>query len=146
MEKRLMSDPKPPKTVHMIVGVPGSGKSWVAEQLNQFDHKPHDSYPVSDYHKELITHSKQASKDILAEAPFRASVLIDQLKAAGIPVKTYYISEPEQKIRQQYEARSKKQWPKQNLTNLKKYDQRPDWDHKGNSNQILDILKKIKGL
>lgn len=136
--------PKPPKTVHMLVGVPGSGKSWVAGQLDQFNHKPHDSYQVSEYHKELITHAKQSHKDILAEAPFRVSVLIDQLKAAGIPVKTYYISEPEQKIREQYEKRDKKQWLKQHATNLKKYDQRPDWDHRGSSIDILKLLKSIK--
>lgn len=131
-----------PKQVHLICGVPGSGKTWVAKQLKQYNYKPHDSYPVNEYHKHIIDAANSPdNKPVLAEAPFRISVLIDLLKSQGIPVKTYYISEPEQTIRNRYETRDGKSYPKQHTTNLKKYDAR-DWDERGTSEQVLDILNK----
>lgn len=131
------------QTIHMICGVPGSGKTWVATQLNQFDYIAHDNHPVATYHSALIRAANTSTRPILAEAPFRISVLIDQIRAAGIKVVTYYITDDESKIKLQYEQRDHKPFPKQHTTNLHKYNQRA-WDYKGYPAQILEILKQVK--
>lgn len=127
--------------IHLLCGVPGSGKTWVAKQLSQFNHLPHDDYPVAIYHSHLIRAARE-TKPVLAEAPFRISILIEQLREHNIPVKTYYITDAEHLIKKRYEARDQKPYPKQHSTNLKKYDLR-DWDFKGTPEQILNILRSV---
>lgn len=128
--------------IYLLCGVPGSGKTWVATQLNQFSYVPHDKYPVADYHKHLLASARHSNKPVLGEAPFRISVLVDHLKDQGAEVKTYYISEPEIVVKSRYEARDKKDIPKQHLTNLKRYNER-EWDVKGNAHSILSALRNI---
>jgi gluconate kinase len=130
--------------VYLLCGVPGSGKTWVAQQLNNFVWVPHDKYKVDEYHEKILDEAQKTDKPILAEAPFRISVLVDQLREAGQEVKTYYITAPQQIIRQRYESRMKKPFPKQHQTNLKRYDERK-WDFAGTSGEILDKLRQIDG-
>lgn len=130
------------QTIHLLCGVPGSGKTWIAKQLNSFNYIPHDDFPVSDYHEYLLAAAKRMSRPVLGEAPFRISILIDKIKAQNVPVKTYYISEPEHLIKQRYEKRDLKPWPKQHATNLQKYNQR-QWDTKGSAQEILNLLRKV---
>lgn len=103
---------------------------------------PHDDYKVNEYHSHLIASSKYEAQDILAEAPFRISVLIGQLTEAGVPVITYYIDLPYHIIKERYEKRSSKPFPKQHSTNLERYRQRP-WDNKGSSEEILKLLREV---
>lgn len=131
-----------PQVVHLLCGVPGSGKTWIARQLPQFTYIPHDDYPVANYAQALVNASQTSTKPILAEAPFRISILIDQIRMRNIKVITYYIQEPEQTIRQRYEQRDLKPFPKQHQSNLNRYNQRP-WDHRGTSQLILNLLKSI---
>lgn len=129
--------------VYMICGVPGSGKTWVAKQLPQFNYVPHDDHRVDAYHNALIVAATVSNQPVLAEAPFRISVLIDQLQAQGIKVITYYITDHEMKIKLQYERRDNKVFPKQHITNLKRYNQR-SWDHRGTAQEILNLLRGVK--
>lgn len=131
------------QTIHLLCGVPGSGKTWVGTQLSKFNWVPHDDHDVSKYHTELIRAAKTSTKPVLAEAPFRISTLIKQLEGAGLKVKTYYITAPEKVIRDRYQKRSKKPFPKQHSTNLRRYDSK-QWDVRGTSGQIFDELKKVQ--
>lgn len=131
------------QTIHLLCGVPGSGKTWVATQLSKFNWVPHDDHDVDKYHNEIIREAKRSDKPILAEAPFRISTLIGQLKNAGFKVKTYYVTAPEKVVRDRYQKRSKKPFPKQHATNLRRYDSKK-WDVRGTSTQIFDELKKVQ--
>lgn len=130
--------------MHLICAVPGSGKTWICKQLDQFSYIPHDEYPVDRYHVKLIEAAQWSKKPILAEAPFRCSVLIEQLKEKEISVKTYHIDEPLVRVIDQYEKRMKKRFPKQHMSNYYRYRDR-EWDHRGTSEQILSILKAVPG-
>jgi hypothetical protein len=129
--------------VHLICGVPGAGKSWVASKLEGFDHRPHDSYPVKEYGQQLINASRDTHKPVLAEAPFRIGDLVAEMMCSGVDVITYYISEPEHVIKQRYENRMGKPFSKQHSSNLRRYDER-EWDYRGTSQEILNILQEVE--
>ncbi len=56
------------KTVYLLCGVSGAGKTWVCKQLlDKFDYVPHDENfkdPMKPYEK------NDFSKDIITECPF----------------------------------------------------------------------------
>jgi predicted kinase len=112
-----------PQQVHIIIGVPGSGKSWVCQHLPRglYTHVPHDDHNVEDYHKALIRASRESRLPVLAEAPFRSAILVEQLLKAGIPSVEHYLIEPEHVVRERYEKREGKPIPTQHLSNLHRY-------------------------
>lgn len=128
--------------IYLLCGVPGSGKTWVAKQLSGFQWVPHDDHKIEDYPKVLIKAEKSASKPILAEAPFRITDLIAQLKKANISVKTFYVTAPDKVIRDRYQARDKRPYPKQHASRLRTYDSRK-WDFRGTSAQVLEELERV---
>lgn len=127
--------------IHLLCGVPGSGKTWVARQLKHYAYVPHDDYPVAEYHNALVKAAMTSKLPVVGEAPFRIQVLVDQLRMKGVKVTTYYITDSEPTIKFQYERRTKKAWPAQHSNNLKRYDQRKSWDHRGTSKYILSLLE-----
>ena len=137
------------QTVHLLCGVPGSGKTWVANKLTTSSHNearfmyiPHDEHQVDQYYLYLVQAAKRGTVPVLAEAPFRVSVLIEELERFGLEVKTYYITDDESVIKARYEARSHKPFPKQHSSNLARYNAR-QWDVRGTSDQILNHLKGL---
>ena len=89
--------PRPPIYRHeesqLLVGVPGSGKSWITDQVGDgYNHIRHDDYDAPDYADALI--GAADDREILAEAPFRAQALTERLQAVGITVESYYVDEP----------------------------------------------------
>lgn len=132
--------------VFLVCGVPGSGKTWVCEQLtDDFDYVPHDDYLVSAYGPALISRAKNSDKPVLGEAPFRISVLIQELRKAGIKCHPYFIIEPDYKAKSQYEARENKPMPKMHMTRMATVRQRArDFGTaSGTSNQVLEMLNNI---
>jgi hypothetical protein len=108
--------------VHLIIAVPGSGKTWVCNQLkDKFTFVPHDDYPIAAYGRALIQAARTSHKPVLAEAPFRASLLVDELENAGLRVEQHYLIEHPHVVRQRYEMREGKPIPKQHMTNLTRY-------------------------
>jgi len=58
--------------VKLLVGVPGSGKSWIVDRVGGgYNHVRHDDYDVRDYADALIRAADD--REILAEAPFPTS-------------------------------------------------------------------------
>jgi adenylate kinase family enzyme len=45
--------------IYLLCGVPGSGKTWVAQQLNNFVWVPHDKYKVDEYHEKILEEAKK---------------------------------------------------------------------------------------
>lgn len=134
------------QTIHLICGVPGSGKTWIAKQLDQYNWVPHDEHigKDKDYVSALISEAKKSSKPILAEAPFLTRKLIGELRERGAEVVAYHIDEPPAVIKQRYEQDRKKPFPQRYVTLLKNRCSSQDWDHEGTSRQILDILKEAQ--
>lgn len=131
--------------IHLIVGVPGSGKTWVINQLDKdptleecYLPVPHDNHSVEEYHKVLIDCAKRGEWPVIAECPFRASVLVEQLEKAGCIVNIYYLIEDLDETIARYELRDRKAYPKMHITNFFKYSQRsPRYTQ-------IELLKALK--
>lgn len=109
--------------IHLIIGVPGSGKTHICKQLEKdYCWVKHDQYPVGYYYKAIAQAAKYGDMPVLAECPFRATVLIEQLeKLAGCKVLKYYLVEDLKMTRERYETRTGKAFPQMHMTNYKKY-------------------------
>lgn len=132
------------KPVYLLIGVPCSGKTYVAKQLtDKYEWVPHDAYHVEDYANALNYAVYAFGKPVLAEAPFRASVLVEQLQRKGIKVVECYITAPIATLEQRYEERKGLPYPKQFYTNLARYNERyAEIEIKGTSDEVLKLLKE----
>lgn len=98
--------------VYLLVGVPGSGKSWVAAQVKHLClYLEHDAYidnedPEGDYIKDIIELVPHAKKPVLLETPFSVSFYTEKLVKAGIPVKLLYICPDRHTLETQYRDRA----------------------------------------
>lgn len=144
------------KEVYLIVGVPGSGKSWVAKQVSdKFTYVHHDGFIGHINHPEVYVKAikdaaKTAKKPILAEAPFSISQIKDPLEEAGFDVKPVFILEDPDILKTRYETdptRDGKPLPKGHLTRMKTYEERAKlWGaFSGTSSEVLEFLKMIGG-
>lgn len=131
------------QSIHLICGVPGSGKTWIAKQLTNYTWVPHDEHigKDKDYVSALISAAKKSSNPILAEAPFLTRKLISELKSHGAEVIAYHIDEPAHVIKERYERDRKRPFPQRYATLLKNRRSSKDWDHEGTAKQVLDVLK-----
>jgi len=113
------------KPIYLVCGVPCSGKTWVCSQLtDKFNYIPHDNYTVETYSTVLLNAAQTSDKPIIAEAPFRVSILLNELRQKGLTVHEYYIVEDLNIVTQRYLQRTGKPYPKAFVTNWKKYAQR----------------------
>lgn len=135
------------KKIYMVVGCPGSGKSWVCDQLKEmFDYVHHDLYigmAGDTYVNEIIKKAGLAKKPLLIEAPFSVSKIKEPLESLGFKITPVFIQEDHQVISNRYKARENKDIPKGHLTRQNTYLSRADeWKaFKGTSNQVLEHLK-----
>lgn len=137
--------------VFLVVGCPGSGKSWVCDQLKdggKFNYVHHDLYvgmAGPKYVDAIRAASAESSLPILAEAPFSISQIKGPLEEDGFQVEPVFIQEHPDTITGRYRAREKKDIPKGHLTRQQTYAQRADaWgSFKGTSEQVLKHLKEV---
>jgi hypothetical protein len=147
MDARLMKKTK----AYLIIGCPGSGKTWVTNQCSHlFEFIHHDLFVgMADkkYVDTILEKSKNATKPLLIEAPFSISVIKDPLTAAGIDVIPVFIQELPHTIRTRYWQRENKDIPNGHLTRQNTYAQRAkEWGaFQGTSGEVLEHLKKIVG-
>lgn len=132
--------------IYLVVGVPGSGKSWVCEQLaSAFDHLPHDEYEnLTHYISDIKRLTQFAKKPVLIETPFSVSQILGPLQADGYDVTPVFIIETEDVTTKRYEDREGKAIPKGHLTRIKTYAARAAelGSFRGTSEEVLDFLKK----
>ena len=140
--------------VYLVIGVPGSGKSWVCNQLkDKFVYKNHDARlghanQPELYINDILEAAEGATKPILIEAPFSISAIKDPIEEAGYEVEPIVIADDDYVISMQYKLDPTRQGndiPKGHLTRMGTYIQRAKtlgWFH-GNSSQVLEHLKKI---
>lgn len=144
------------REVVIIVGVPGSGKTWVTDQLGDlYDQCLNDAHIGGNYLKALMDESaKTSTKPVLGECPFSMSQIIDPLKAAGRKVTPVFLIENDRVLTQRYFQREQKKPPGErkmippgHLTRQGTYAQRAkaSGGFMGTSEQVLEHLKALRG-
>lgn len=138
-------------TLYLVVGAPGSGKTWVCSQLHDKFHLiHHDGYiylkEPGAYVRAILSEAPKATKPVLIEAPFSVSKTVEPLEAAGHKVIPVFIVEPPLVHSQRYLRREKKPIPQGHLTRTKTYlDRAIQGKHfYGTSEQVLNHLKELK--
>lgn len=116
------------KTIHIVVGCPGSGKSWICHQLkDHFTLVHHDLFIGMTGHiyvTAIAEASLTARKPMLAEAPFSISKTKEPLEALGFTVVPVVIDEDPKVIEDRYFQREQKPIPKGHLTRQITYRER----------------------
>lgn len=139
--------------VYLVVGIPGSGKSWVCEQLaEEFSYARHDDFiKAHDTYLEAIVHTASTSKKpVLAEAPFSITQTKDPLEAQGFEVIPVFILEEPGVVAQRYENDPKRDGsplPAGHVSRLRTYAQRAqEWgSFSGTADEVLEFLKSVGG-
>jgi hypothetical protein len=140
-----MSKPK----VTVVVGTPGSGKTWVTRQLADshtvVEHDVHGLRDAESYARAIAAHAA-SSKPVVAEAPFSLSKLTEALERRGFEVKPVFITESAATTRKRYEAREGKPIPQGHLTRIEAFKQRAaeQGAPAGTASEILNYLKTGK--
>jgi hypothetical protein len=147
------------RTLYLLVGAPGSGKTWVCSQLeDKFHVIHHDGFvhlkEPGSYIREILKEAPAAEKPVIIEAPFSVSQTVEPLENRGYKVVPIFIIEDERTHSRRYIDREKKdgRWSDSSmrhlvghLTRTKTYLQRAvDGGHfHGTSGQVLEYMKKI---
>lgn len=131
------------KKIFMVVGCPGSGKSWVCDKLaKQFQYIRHDDH-LKGYVPEIVKQAKTATKPLLIETPFSVSQIKEPLEKQGFEVVPLYIQEDHKVISQRYRQREGKDIPPGHLSRQLTYKQRAHEQgaFSGSSTEILQRLQ-----
>jgi len=144
-----------PKIV-LLVGCPGSGKTWIANQLQDiYDHLPHDDYldSTARYIKDIarlvrlssVYSSEGVQKPILIETPFSVSKIVGPLAELGLYPTCVYIVDNKAIVEERYYRREGRTIPLGHLTRMDTYERRAQEQGAfyGSSEQVLAHLKAI---
>jgi len=135
------------KTVYLICGVPGSGKSWVCNQVkDQFTYIEHDKAPSTKMLARTAANKAQEStKPLLIDCPFNETEVRHALKVLGLQVTPVFIVEHPDKVNAQYSKREGKPTPANVLTRASSIANKAhEWNAlSGTSKQILEYLKNV---
>lgn len=136
------------QVVYVLVGVPGVGKSWVAEQLkDRFAYISHDEYIGGDYLKAITHAARTASHPVLCETPFSLSLIAVCLSDLGLTMVPVYIVGEESRLKLVWEHRGTLPSARQgHLTRQKTYITRAAQTgaYVGTSTQVVEYLKHLK--
>ncbi len=136
-----------PQTVYLLVGTPGSGKTWVAKQLTEkYEVVQHDDYIKGGYLEAVEKQARRSPKPVLAETPFSISEIKKPLEDRGIRVVPVFILESEDVTASRYLGRERKAIPQGHLTRINTYRQRAVEMRaaQGTSIEILEHLRNLK--
>jgi hypothetical protein len=145
-----------PKIV-LLVGCPGSGKTWVANQLQDlYDHLPHDDYQdsIARYIKDIsrlvrlsgiYNAGAEQPKPILIETPFSVSKIVGPLAELGLYPTCVYIVDNKALVEERYYRREGKTIPLGHLTRMDTYESRAQEQGAfyGPPDKVLAHLKAI---
>lgn len=154
--------------VYLIIGVSGSGKSWVARQLaDKFNYLPHDRCwkhvsgvkptegldpkwgppgSESTHMPEIIKLARESTKPILTEVPFGERKLKEDLEKEGIKVTPVFVVEHPSVVARRYNGREGKFLSKAVLTRASSIKERAkEWNaFQGTSDEVLEHLKTME--
>lgn len=132
----------------MVCGVPGSGKSWVCEQLTQeYEYVKNDDYigRYYDYIAAIFNAARLSDKNILCDCPFKERPMREDLIARDLKVTPIFIVEHPDVVRRRYESREKKSVAKGTLTRAVSIQDRAiEWNAFWGTAQ--DVLKHLRDL
>lgn len=149
------------QTVHMVCGVPGSGKSWVCEQLtDKFKYIKHDDYikplrlkddKMSEGDKDFIADIIKAAKGkkpVLIDCPFGERDLRAKIQLVGLTVKPWFIVEKAEVVKSRYQSRTGRELPMSSVTRCETIMNRvAEWDAPhGPALAVLNALRREVGL
>jgi len=133
--------------IYLVIGTPGSGKSWVCGQLrHKFEYIPHDSHPkLIEYLALAKSFASNGDKPILIETPFSVSMILGPLDKAGYEVIPVFILEDEETTSNRYEVREGKEIPQGHLTRIQTYRERAHelQAFSGTSEEVLKYLQNV---
>lgn len=133
--------------IYLVIGTPGSGKSWVCNQLkDKFEYIPHDSYPkLMEYLNLAKSLADNGADPVLIETPFSVSMILGPLDKAGYDVTPVFILEDEETVSNRYEARENRPIPEGHLTRIQTYRERAHelQAFSGTSEEVLNYLKNV---
>lgn len=140
--------------IYLVVGTPGSGKTWVCQQLgDKFDYLPHDDYGDAKLYVNAILRlaeyngkknpNEERILPILIETPFSVTQIKEPLEAKGYQVIPVFIIETAEVTSKRYQDRELKPIPKGHLTRIETYKQRAKElnAYSGVASQVLEHLK-----
>ena len=137
------------RTVDLIVGCPGAGKSWVAERLKDSHQLVHHDASTGmkgqRYVNAIKAAAASATKPLLAEAPFSVSQIRRPLEEAGFDVRTFTIQEKREVIARRYQSREGKPIPQGHLNRQDTYLEMADRSggFVGTNREVLGHLKRL---
>lgn len=134
--------------IYVVIGVPGAGKTWVLDQLeDKFKVIPHDKYldDREGYPAVLAREAIHSPFTILGDLVFGISEPLQYLKAAGAVVTPFFIIETDRIIRSRYLKREKKAAPERYYSLQKTYLERAKElkAFHGTSEEVLMRLKSL---
>lgn len=135
------------RRVYLLCGVPGSGKTWVMNQLHdKFGTIEHDDFIGKDL-LEPVKHRDEncvPGAPLLLDCPFGERELRGRLERAGYDVRPIFIVEPTPVVKERYLNREGRQLPKASVTRAVTIVKRvQEWNAPyGTSAQVLELLKK----
>lgn len=134
------------QTIYLLVGAPGSGKSWVADQVkHKFIYLPHDKHPDNylEHIKLNVSLTYFSGADLLIETPFSVSEYTKPLTELGAKVVPVFILETPEVTAKRYLEREGKPIPKGHLTRIQTYTKRAK-ELKAFSGTSLEVLEHLK--
>ena len=136
--------------VYLVVGCPGSGKSWICNQLaEQFSYVAHDDFigkGRNKYPEAIIRAARTSTRPVLCETPFSVSQLLDPLQKAGCRVMPLFILEKFEVIARRYREREGAEIPLGHLNRQNTYRSRAILlgAFRGTAAEILEHLKSVE--
>lgn len=133
--------------IYLICGVPGSGKTWVLDQLKE-DHKTihydrHFNTPRADYANKLLDASKLGP--VIADCPLGISEIVNYLYDNGGEVTPLFIVEKPDVVTSRYFKREGKSIPKQHLGRIDTIKRRAK-EYSAFSGTSKEVLEHLRGL
>lgn len=132
--------------VYLLCGVPGSGKTWVCNQIGEFfRHIPHDFHTHDTLAVVAKDASKRSDKPIVIDCPFNERNLRAKLEAQGLPVTPVFIVEKAEVIRDRYWKRERRVPSPNVLTRAATIMEKvKEWKATyGTSDEVLQFFKRI---
>jgi gluconate kinase len=133
--------------VYLLCGVPGSGKSWVSEQLQQeYTYIRNDDFigNPKTFIAAIFNAAKSSQKPILCDCPFAERKLRDELVDRDLRVIPIFIVEHPQVVRRRYESRGKPVYPGLLTRALSIQDRAIEWNaFWGTAEEVLKKLREL---